>query len=65
MAKTNRSRELQLPTAAQVSQKIFDNAAETRLLRSLHRLLIQLEDMRRILNRHTLRKPDEEARDAN
>ncbi len=46
MSKPKQRAELQLPTSADVAHRIYSNASENRLLRSLHRVLVQLENSR-------------------
>jgi hypothetical protein len=43
MNRHERRRDIVLPKSADVARRIYRNAHETRLLRSLHRLLVQLE----------------------
>ncbi len=44
MSKPKQHAEIQLPTSAEVARRIYSNASENRLLRSLHRVLVQLEN---------------------
>lgn len=46
MDRTHSNSDIALPKSADVARRIYRNAAENRLLRSLHRLLVQLENSR-------------------